>query len=131
MSAGKVGEEYLGSIETTGSVEMSHSIVDGKLPDGLEFLNSTTIHGIPTKSGSFKFKLRINAVDGSSDTKEISITILKNPDIKKPSIDGTFAAGTINEPYSSKIYASILLCTDESEPLLLAIATSQNALPLR
>ena len=111
--SGKVGKSY-GSQSTTeiklnGQITRA-TVTEGELPNGLEFKHdyywrADYLAGTPVKSGTFTFTLRLEA-GGESAKQSYSVTILKNSDIKQPSIDGTFSNGTIEDPYSSKIYAS-------------------------
>ena len=82
------------------------SVIDGELPSGMEFNGVyNSLCGTPTKSGTYNFTMKAE-YNGASVTKEFSITIIKNPEIVKPTIYMTFANGTINDPYSSEIGAS-------------------------
>ena len=83
-------------------------IVSGNLPDGLELDSDHFIRGTATKSGTFPLTLRSTYTfmgNTSTATGSITITVLKNPNIKQPTISESFTDGKPNEPYSSKIYA--------------------------
>ena len=84
-------------------------IISGKLPAGLEITYGHFLKGKATESGTFPFTLRSTYTflgRTSTATGSFTITVLKNPDITKPSISGSFTDGELNEPYSSKIYAA-------------------------
>ena len=112
LSNGKVGEYYSAyNFMIDGYVPKSISMISGQLPDGVEWWGAGDgFSGIPVKSGSFTFQLQVEPYgwfSTNSQTTRVSYTIriLPNPDIVRPTIDGNFTDGTINEPYSSDIRA--------------------------
>ncbi len=108
-STGKVGEYYEGKLRANGSEGYSWSVVDGKLPDGLELDweddedDEVTLSGTPTKEGTFAFTLRLtDTASGATAEQEFTLTI-SLPEI---SISGTLpATGTVNEEYEGTLRA--------------------------
>ena len=111
---GRVGEHY----NDYDSVKVMYNkctwdIVDGNLPPGLKLARfgfgggaHAELEGTPTRSGTYSFTVLVTFSDNSSLTKDFSVTILDNPNVRQAVIVGSFAAGKVNTPYSSSITVS-------------------------
>ena len=76
LFSGIVGTPYRAEFVgvTTGTAELTWSVISGSLPDGLSLRESGIITGTPTKAGEFTFT--VQATDGiASDVKEFTILI--------------------------------------------------------
>ena len=111
---GRVGEHY----NDYDSVQVMYrnctwDVVSGTLPPGLK-LNRfgfgggghAQLEGVPTRSGTYSFTVLVTFSDKSSLTKNFSVTILDNPNVRNAVIVGSFAAGKMNRPYSSSVTIS-------------------------
>ena len=110
---GNVGAEYTAFISSSeGEGEGPHTfrLVDGKLPSGLKIersfgVQSTVIHGIPTREGTSTFTVQVKDGAGNTATQEFTITVgaplplvVNNP---SPQLRDGFVA----EPYAANLFA--------------------------
>jgi hypothetical protein len=96
-------------IEGTGVPPFTWIKVWGALPEGLDFSSLFgSITGIPTESGSFTFKIRIEDSHGCFDEKIYTLNIAGHPVIEIVSLPPTCAVGTTITPpyYDEQITAS-------------------------
>lgn len=76
LPSGVAGEQYAQTIQVQDSVgDVTYSITDGQLPDGLSVSQSGTVSGVPTNPGLFEFTMQVADSNGS-DTKVLQIEIL-------------------------------------------------------
>lgn len=110
---GNVGTEYTAFISSSeGEGEGPHTfrLVEGKLPSGLRMersfgVQSTVIHGTPTREGTSTFTVQVKDGAGNTSTQEFTITIgaplpliINNP---SPQLRD----GLVGEPYAANLFA--------------------------
>lgn len=110
---GNVGTEYTAFISSSeGEGEGPHTfrLVEGKLPSGLRMersfgVQSTVIHGTPTREGTSTFTVQVKDGAGNTFTQEFTITIgaplpliINNP---SPQLRD----GLVGEPYAANLFA--------------------------
>ena len=110
---GNVGADYAVSLNTTGgsgTEQHRFSVVAGSLPDGLQMQNffgvqSTLIHGRPTKIQTSTFTVR---VDDGAETATRTFTITVNAAVTLAiTLPGpTAKAGTLGQFYFQNLFAS-------------------------
>jgi Divergent InlB B-repeat domain/Putative Ig domain len=110
---GNVGADYSTSINTTGgsgTERHTFSLVAGALPDGLQMesffgVQSTIIHGVPTRTQTSTFTVR---VDDGAETATRTFTITINPAVTLAiTVPGpTAKAGTLGQFYFQNLFAS-------------------------
>ena len=77
LPEGKIGTAYSQVVESSGgSGKRTISLVTGKMPVGLKFLNET-IQGTPSQPGAFSFTLQVKDNLGTSVNRKFSLTIAK------------------------------------------------------
>ena len=108
---GKVGEAYSQTLSADGTTPIKWSISGGALPESLN-LNEITgeISGTPTAAGTAKFTVKAENSVGS-DTKELSITIIKDAPAEftisvKTDGDGTASASLAKAAANTEITLS-------------------------
>ena len=110
---GNVGADYSTSINTTGGSgpeRHEFSIVAGSLPDGLQMekffgVQSTIIHGRPTRIQTSTFTVRVD--DGAETaTRTFTITINAAVTLEITLPGPTAKAGTLGEFYFQNLFAS-------------------------
>jgi hypothetical protein len=110
---GNVGADYSASINTTGgsgTEQHRFSLVAGSLPDGLQMENffgvqSTIIHGRPTRIQTSTFTVRVD--DGAETaTRTFTITINAAVTLEITLPGPTATAGTLGEFYFQNLFAS-------------------------
>ncbi|MCX7703796.1 MAG: Ig domain-containing protein, partial [Planctomycetota bacterium] len=76
---GTIGEAYTAKLEATRrhkGIDLSWSLEGGSLPNGLIMNANGYITGVPTKSGTFEFIVKVvDNYDQNKDVKNLSITI--------------------------------------------------------
>ena len=86
---GIFGSVYSQTLGATGDPTITWSIESGNLPGGLTLSSSGTISGTPAGSGTFNFTVK--ATNGAGeDTRGLSITITKAPEITSADNTGVF-----------------------------------------
>lgn len=95
-------KSYSVTLKAKGSTPITWSKVSGTLPNGIKLAKSTgKLSGTPTKTGTFKFKIRATNNIGYAD-KTFTIVVGK-----KPSISTTDLSNGINgKSYSEMLTAS-------------------------
>jgi Putative Ig domain len=110
---GNVGADYAVSINTTGgsgTEQHQFSLVAGSLPDGLQMQNffgvqSTLIHGRPTRIQTSTFTVRVD--DGAETaTRTFTITINAAVTLAITLPGPTAKAGTLGQFYFQNLFAS-------------------------
>lgn len=75
LSDGTIDVAYSATISSENGVgDVSYSVVDGALPDGLSLSTGGVISGTPTDPGTFQFTVRVTD-DNSSDDQVLQIVI--------------------------------------------------------
>jgi P2-related tail formation protein len=110
---GNVGADYSTSINTTGGSGTDRhrfSLVAGSLPDGLQMdeffgVQSTLIHGVPTRIQTSTFTVRVD--DGAETaTRTFTITINAAVTLVITLPGPTAKSGTLGEFYFQNLFAS-------------------------
>ena len=85
-----------------GTAPYTWSVFAGSLPSGLSLSTAGVLSGTPTATGNFNFSVRITAGNGSSATKQFSMTVTAPVSITTASLAG----GTSGVAYSQTLTAT-------------------------
>ena len=107
LPGGVAGAEYSAEFNASGTTPITWTKVSGTLPPGLDWLSSNssllygsfrTLHGRPTKQGTYSFTLKVTNKFGSA-TKAFKIVIGERPAITtfslNPAVVGTNYSATL------------------------------------
>ncbi len=110
---GNLGADYTAFINTTGGFGSPHefSLVGGALPDGLQMdkffgVQSTVIHGRPTRIQTSTFTVRVQDQSGNTATRTFSITINGAVPLVITLPGPTAQSGTAGQFYFQNLFAS-------------------------
>jgi hypothetical protein len=117
-NTGTFGQAYSGTIspiiEGNAGGNVTYTITDGNLPDGLS-LNGNTISGRPTKIGPFNFKIKADHANGKTfTTGAIQITI------NKAQLHDDMIAYISSQPYTGTGIQPSITVTDGDPNLITA-----------
>ena len=94
LSIGTAGVEYELTLDVySGNAPLSWSIIEGSLPEGLNFSSGGVISGTPTVAGVSEIKVQVTDADGDQATRSFELQIKGSINIpsasSSPVIDGT------------------------------------------
>jgi hypothetical protein len=124
LSSGTVGVAYNKSITAPAGYSMSFAVTSGTIPAGLTFstsVNTLTVAGTPTVSGTVSFNLTATDAAGVTTTQNYTLTV--NPENVSGQVRWTASAQTYNP--STQTYDSVITLTNKGPTTLtgtLAIA---------
>ena len=127
LPSGSAGSAYNESLNATGSLPMTWTLVSGSLPPGLTLSPDGTISGTPTQTGTYAFTVSVSNSAGTA-TSVITIVIsppvaneaisaetfiaYPNPTDGKVTINGLTAGGTVRVYNSFGILVNTYKATD-------------------
>ena len=96
--------KYYSSIAASGGVApYEWEVIDGTLPDGLDFdqySTYATLSGYPEKAGNYSFTVRLSDSNGSSTTKKFGINVASMLEIVKETLKDTTAGAVYSDTVS-------------------------------
>jgi len=93
LPSGTVGTAYSATLSASGGTPpYTWSVSAGSVPPGLSLLQSGTISGTPTTSGTFSFTVKVTDSTGTSATADLSITIAPSSVTPPPPTTESFSA---------------------------------------
>lgn len=98
-----VGVPYDVGLYATGPLEITFSIGDGQLPDGLSIGQDGLLSGIPSQAGLFEFTLRANS--GSAVAERLYSLLVLEPTVPLEIVATTLPAGVAGRPYETRFVA--------------------------